>query len=72
MMVTRSQIDRLGNRIEQLSVTMGLAGIEYEVYLSYYDESEDDFHARYPEAPRPMVFDAVLSFEDAPMLRRSD
>jgi hypothetical protein len=43
---------------------LGQSGNEHKVYLSYYGETEDEFHARYPELARPSVPDVEPSFDD--------
>ena len=49
-MVTRAQIDKLSQRIDQVAERMGLAQrIEYTVLLHLVGESDEEFYARYPE-----------------------
>jgi hypothetical protein len=68
-MVTRSQIDKLGSRIEALAVALSPPELQttYAIYLSFTGETDDEFHARYPDLPRPWQADVVLGFDDPQM-----
>jgi hypothetical protein len=53
-MVTRSQIDKLSSRIDEVATQLGLAvRPQYVVWLVFDGESDEDFFARHPDARGP-------------------
>ena len=63
-MVTKHQLDKLEQRVEEVVERLGLAQrIEYVVLLRFMGESDEEFCARYPDV-RGRKSDFVLSFGD--------
>lgn len=63
-MVTKHQLDKLEQRVEEVAERLGLAQrTVYVVLMRFRGESDEEFYARYPDA-RGRKSDFVLSFGD--------
>ena len=63
-MVTKHQLDKLEQRVEEVAERLGLAQrTVYVVLLHFRGESDEEFYARYP-GQRGRKSDVVLSFGD--------
>lgn len=48
-MVTRNQLEKLSQRIDQVAKAMGVDRPEYRVLLHFDGETDEQFYARYPD-----------------------
>ena len=63
-MVTRAQVEKLASRIDALEIAIGVpSDIEDELYLHFIGDTEEEFYAHHPDAPRPFADYLVLSFD---------
>jgi hypothetical protein len=76
LMVTRHQLDKLEQRVDEIAERRGWAQRPvYVVWLSFHGESDASFFARHPDAMLPdgqrREPDVVMAFEDPMLLHRA-
>jgi hypothetical protein len=72
-MVTKHQIDKLSQRIDEVAERLGMAEpVRYRVFLSFIGEDEAEFFRRYPDAPLDRREMITIRFQDPQFFDRSD